>query len=319
MEQQRDITAERGETTQERAEPSDFERLLQRPTREPTFVLVDADMQRAWQLAEAIFKAGWGPKGMGQPALYCAIIMGAELGIPAMTAVQNIAVVNGRPQVWGDMPLALCQRSGLIEWIEEHEIKDEAGRCVGATCVVKRRGWPKPVTRYFDRDRAEKAGLAKKSGSWQEYDWRMYQMRARGFALRDSFPDVLRGVDVAEAPREEEPPVPDRVDENRAREITGTPAVAARVKVDGGPAAASVSVADSARETEAEAQPDDDRKKQLLAEWKDARKGLSKDELVLVKNAGGFAEGDIIVARDQSCETLEKLVRAARDLQESVE
>ena len=37
-----------------------------------------------------------------------------------------------------------------------------------------------------------------KQGPWQQYPKRMRQMRARAFALRDVFPDVLRGLPVAE-------------------------------------------------------------------------------------------------------------------------
>lgn len=45
---------------------------------------------------------------------------------------------------------------------------------------------------------ARKAGLAGKQGPWTSYPKRMRQMRARAFALRDVFPDVLRGMPVAE-------------------------------------------------------------------------------------------------------------------------
>jgi hypothetical protein len=37
-----------------------------------------------------------------------------------------------------------------------------------------------------------------KQGPWGQYPKRMRQMRARAFALRDVFPDVLRGLPVAE-------------------------------------------------------------------------------------------------------------------------
>ena len=41
---------------------------------------------------------------------------------------------------------------------------------------------------------AIRAGLWKKAGPWTMYPKRMLQMRARSFALRDAFPDVLRGL-----------------------------------------------------------------------------------------------------------------------------
>ena len=45
---------------------------------------------------------------------------------------------------------------------------------------------------------AKTAGLIGKQGPWTQYPKRMRQMRARAFALRDVFPDVLRGMPVAE-------------------------------------------------------------------------------------------------------------------------
>ena len=41
---------------------------------------------------------------------------------------------------------------------------------------------------------AKRAGLWTKAGPWQTYPRRMLQMRARSFALRDAFPDVLKGL-----------------------------------------------------------------------------------------------------------------------------
>jgi predicted ATPase len=45
---------------------------------------------------------------------------------------------------------------------------------------------------------AKKAGLWGKTGPWSQYSKRMLQLRARGFALRDAFPDVLKGLVTAE-------------------------------------------------------------------------------------------------------------------------
>jgi len=57
---------------------------------------------------------------------------------------------------------------------------------------------PNPVLGQFSMADAARAGLKGKSGPWQQYPQRMLQMRARGFALRDAFPDVLRGLISAE-------------------------------------------------------------------------------------------------------------------------
>jgi hypothetical protein len=60
-----------------------------------------------------------------------------------------------------------------------------------------RRGQP-PERRTFSVADAKRAKLWFKAGPWTTYPDRMLQMRARGFAIRDTFPDALRGVIIAE-------------------------------------------------------------------------------------------------------------------------
>ena len=128
----------------------------------------------------------------GKPA-NCLIAMqwGAELGLKALQAIQNLAVINGRPALWGDAVIAIVRGSPLCEYVNESDDGETA------TCRVKRKGEPEQV-RTFSMEDARKAGLAGKQGPWTSYPKRMRQMRARAFALRDVFPDVLRGMPVAE-------------------------------------------------------------------------------------------------------------------------
>lgn len=120
-----------------------------------------------------------------------AIQWGAELGLKPLQALQNLAIINGRPALWGDAVIALVRSSPLCEYIAE---SDDGGTAV---CRVKRRGESEEV-RTFSMEDAKAAGLAGKAGPWTQYPKRMRQMRARAFALRDVFPDVLRGMPIAE-------------------------------------------------------------------------------------------------------------------------
>ena len=120
-----------------------------------------------------------------------AVQMGSELGLSPMQAIQNISVINGRPAVWGDAMLGLVRASPLCE--DVIETVEGEGEARAATCTVKRRG-ATPVTVRFSAADAKRAGLLGKPGPWQQYPDRMMRMRARGFALRDAFPDVLRGL-----------------------------------------------------------------------------------------------------------------------------
>lgn len=120
-----------------------------------------------------------------------AIQWGAELGLKPLQAMQNLAIINGRPALWGDAVIAIVRASPVCEYVTETDDGNVA------TCRVKRRGEAEQV-RTFSMDDARTAGLLGKQGPWTQYPKRMRQMRARSFALRDVFPDVLRGLPVAE-------------------------------------------------------------------------------------------------------------------------
>jgi hypothetical protein len=144
--------------------------------------------------AKMIAFSGMVPKNyQGQAgAVLVAFQMGAELGLTPMAAVRSIAVINGRPTVWGDAQLALVKSHPECEDVIEDDLAD-IRKNQKATCIVKRRG-RHPVTRTFSIEDAKEAKLWGKQGPWSQYWPRMMQMRARGFALRDSFADVLTGV-----------------------------------------------------------------------------------------------------------------------------
>jgi hypothetical protein len=138
-------------------------------------------------------------------ACMIAILHGLEVGLSPMQALQRIAVVNGRPAIWGDGALALVQASGLADSITESVAGEKPEEWV-ASCTVLRRGERQTVTRTFCVADARRARLWGKAGPWSEYPQRMLQMRARAFALRDVFADVLGGLYLREElPDAEEP------------------------------------------------------------------------------------------------------------------
>jgi hypothetical protein len=133
----------------------------------------------------------------GKPQdILVAVQWGYEIGLAPMQALQNISVINGKPSVYGDAALALVQASPVCEDIQEYMENEDTDTMV-AVCVAKRKGRT-PVTGRFSIDDAKRAGLWGKQGPWVQYTKRMLQMRARGFALRDAFPDVLKGLITAE-------------------------------------------------------------------------------------------------------------------------
>lgn len=160
--------------------------------------IVPQDFESAYRLATVVSKSGMAPKSLDTvEKCTVAIMHGLELGLTPMAALQSIAVVNGMPTIFGDGMVALVRASGLMEDLIETVESDANGPTV-AVCKVKRRDQASWVVHAFTRAEAMKAGLWKKQGPWMQYPQRMMQMRARSWALRDAFADVLRGLTTAE-------------------------------------------------------------------------------------------------------------------------
>lgn len=160
--------------------------------------LAPTTWQEARQFADLLAQSDMVPRDFkGKPAnVMVAVQWGAELGLGPLQAVQNIAVINGKPSIYGDAALALVRGHPACEWVREG-VEGE-GDARHGFCEIKRARAPQPERRTFSVADAKRAGLWGKSGPWQQYPDRMLQMRARGFAIRDVFPDALRGVITAE-------------------------------------------------------------------------------------------------------------------------
>lgn len=158
------------------------------------FSLVPTTMTEAMQLAEMVARSTICPPAYkGKPGdIVIAMMYGQELGLKPMQSLQNIAVINNRPSIWGDAMIALVQHHPDCEYIDENESTEKVG-----VCKVKRRGKPEQVRR-FTLQEAHAAGLTGKQGPWKQYTTRMLKLRARAYALRDVFADVLSGLSMAE-------------------------------------------------------------------------------------------------------------------------
>jgi hypothetical protein len=156
----------------------------------PILGIVPQNIDEIFRLAAGISKSGLAPKDMSTPEkVMVAILTGLEIGLPPMFAVQKIAVINGRPSLWGDSIPALLYAKGfkLREWMTGD------GETMKAHCEIIRPTGDK-IERSFSFADAKAAGLLTKPGPWQQYRPRMLQMRARGFCARDGAADVLGGM-----------------------------------------------------------------------------------------------------------------------------
>lgn len=159
-----------------------------------------ATLQDAKEMAVTVIKSGLAPKDFRTPeAVVVAWSLGAPLGLSLLSSLQHIAVINGRPSIWGDAALAIVRAHPRCQHV--HETLEGDGDDMVAVCSIQRRGDPEPVTRTFSVRQAKKASLWGKN-VWASYPERMLQMRARSWALRDAFPDALCGMPIAEEVRD---------------------------------------------------------------------------------------------------------------------
>ncbi|MGB1951683.1 MAG: recombinase RecT [Marinobacter sp.] len=167
------------------------------------FALQPQNITEAMQMAEMLAQSQMVPKhyqGKPQDTLV-AMMMGSELGLNPIQALQNVAVINGKPSIYGDAMMALVQNHPQFGGVDESF--DDA--TMTATCTVWRKHGNKH-TQTFSRKDAEEAGLWGKQGPWKQYPKRMLTFRARGFALRNQFADALAGL----ITREEAEDMPER-------------------------------------------------------------------------------------------------------------
>lgn len=175
-------------------------------TAEPAFSLVPRTFKEAMDIASVLAKSQLVPKDyQGRPEnVFVAVQWGQELGLAPLQSLQGIAVINGRPAIWGDAALALCQSRPDFQDIEEKLVG--VGDERKAICVIKRKGRTPTVVEFSVAD-ARTAGLWDKGGPWKQYPDRMLQMRARGFALRNAFADAMKGFKTAEEVQDYQDPV----------------------------------------------------------------------------------------------------------------
>ena len=162
--------------------------------------LIPTDVDQALRISEMFAKSDLVPDNYkNKPAnIFLAVYAGASLGLAPFQAMQNIAVINGKPSIFGDALLAMVRNDKRCLSVKESIVGEAMNRT--ATCIVSRlapNGETEIVSSSFCLGDAQKAGLLNR-GPWKSYPDRMLQMRARGFALRDAFADVIGGLITSE-------------------------------------------------------------------------------------------------------------------------
>lgn len=164
------------------------------------------NMSEVYAFAKTVAASDLAPKDYrGKPDnVLVAIQLGSEVGLSPMQALQNIAVINGRPSIWGDAQLALVRaHPSVLGYSESWDDKTQTWTCTLRR--MSRDGQVETTVGEFSMADAIKARLANKQGPWSEYPKRMIKMRARSWCLRDGAADILKGLAQGEEAQDMEP------------------------------------------------------------------------------------------------------------------
>ena len=167
--------------------------------------LVLANMDDFARFAMKVAASQFCPPGFSEVDCFIVLQCGAELGLSPMTSLQSFYVVNNRASLFGDMPKALVERSGLMLDYTQEEIGTYPNDDYGYRIESLRKGRSKPlITKYTVADaKIAKKWPGKDNSPWATAPKRMLMFRARGFNLRDNFSDVLKGFQISELVDEE--------------------------------------------------------------------------------------------------------------------
>jgi hypothetical protein len=155
-------------------------------------------------LAQQIAGTEFVPKGLRNsiPATAAAMLYGREVGLPPMTALSQIHVVEGRPGLSAEGMRALVLAAG-------HEIVfDES---TSAVCRIRGRRHRSATWTEVEWtiDLARRANLLRRGSAWENYPRDMLVARATTALCRMIFPDVIHGFrsieelgDMSDAPEE---------------------------------------------------------------------------------------------------------------------
>lgn len=143
---------------------------------------------KAWKLAQRIASTPFAPKGLaGKPeSVLAAMLVGNELGLPLMTSLAKVHVVDGRPGLAAETMRALVLSRGHDLWFEEKSN-------TSVTVCGKRAGANREQKVTWTIDDARAAKLLGKD-NWQKYPRGMLAARSTSELCRDLFPDVIGGL-----------------------------------------------------------------------------------------------------------------------------
>lgn len=175
----------------------------------------------ARDLAGALVKSGLLPRSVNSPeAALVIMIAGAELGLPTMTALRNMHVIDGKATLSADLTVALVKKSPACIYFRL--VHSDANV---AEYETERRNEGGPTRLSFTIEEAQAAGLLGNK-NWQKFPAAMLRARAASQLARAVYPDVVAGVyDPDELASDEAPAASPRRESSPPRRVQAPPPV----------------------------------------------------------------------------------------------
>ena len=122
-------------------------------------------------------------------AVLSTILLGRELGMPAMASLRSVHTIKGKHCLSADLMVALVLKSGLADYFRMVESTD-----VLSTFETQRKGDPEPTSITYTIEQAQQADLVKPNSNWMKYRPQMLRARAKSDLARLVYPDLLAGL-----------------------------------------------------------------------------------------------------------------------------
>lgn len=122
-------------------------------------------------------------------AVLSTVMLGRELGLPAMASLRSVHVIEGRHALSASAMVALVLKSGLAEYFEPVSFDERQ-----ATYVTKRKGGRGEMTLQHTIEMAQQAGFVKEKSGWAKNPVDMLCARASARLARMVYPDILAGL-----------------------------------------------------------------------------------------------------------------------------
>jgi 5'-3' exonuclease len=146
-------------------------------------------MQDARILAKDLYQAAMFSGYGSPPAILTTVMLGRELGLPAMASLRGIHNIEGKHALSAQTMVALCLKSGQFDYFER--ISSSATE---ATYEAMRKGARSPQRVTYTIDQARQAGLIKDKSAWSKDPESMLIARASSRLARIVAPDIVGGL-----------------------------------------------------------------------------------------------------------------------------